>query len=421
MPKVLDKLYEKSSMKIHLFFNHFHPDALAGASLFTDLAIFLLVQGNDVRVTTTFPFYPAWKLRESDVGVSFRDETYAGLRIRRLSIYVPPKPTGLKRILSDLSFFRSMLARGNFPGWTPDVVLTTSPLFSQCLVQRFLYLGKNVPRVIVVQDFVIDAAIELKMLSFPGISQLLRMVERWAYNSARTLITISEPMLVKLRQKVHANRRVVLLPNWIHKSLRTEIDAQQPIPISRQPATLLYAGNVGVKQGLPDFIDVFSACDGTWKLQIHGGGADVERLLVHAANVPSVTIGGVLDEPEYVDALRTATACLVTQKAGVGANFLPSKLLPALATGTPVLAVCDSASPLGKEVLEGGFGEVVEPGDLSNLTAVLRRWHDDPRLLAEMSIRSKARAALYSRDRILSLYEQELQSLVDSNTRHGAC
>lgn len=43
------------------------------------------------------------------------------------------------------------------------------------------------------------------------------------------------------------------------------------------------------------------------------------------------------------------------------ANFLPSKLLPALATGTLLLAVCDFKSPLDKEVLDGGFGGVIAP------------------------------------------------------------
>ena len=44
---------------------------------------------------------------------------------------------------------------------------------------------------------------------------------------------------------------------------------------------------------------------------------------------------------------------------GARVHFLPSELLPALATGTPVLAVCDESSPLGREVQRGAFGAIV--------------------------------------------------------------
>ena len=146
-------------------------------------------------------------------------------------------------------------------------------------------------------------------------------------------------------------------------------------------------------------------------MKIHGGGAELERLRTLVAGASAVTIGGVLNESSYVLALRTASACLVTQKPGLGANFLPSKLLPALAAGCPILAICDASSPLGAEVLAGGFGEVLPPGDVERLREVLDRWTAEPALLVEMSRRSSERAALYHRERILKLYEQELRAL----------
>ena len=59
-------------MKIHLITNLFQPDELAGASLYTDLARFFKARGHDVRVTGTFSYYPAWKLRPEDEGVRMR-------------------------------------------------------------------------------------------------------------------------------------------------------------------------------------------------------------------------------------------------------------------------------------------------------------------------------------------------------------
>jgi colanic acid biosynthesis glycosyl transferase WcaI len=406
-------------MRIHLITNLFAPDELAGASLYTDMAAFLHEHGHDVRVTTTFPYYPAWALQPRDVGVALRDETHDGVPVRRIAMHIPAKVTGKGRLLSDLSFLISLLRRGTFPNWKPDAVVTASPMLSQCIAQRFLYAGKRVPRLIIVQDFVVDAALELGILKLPLISTFLNAVQNWALRSARTLSTISPGMLEKLKSKLGNSRRQIFIPNWIHQSLQDEIDRQLAKNPARASNVLIYSGNFGRKQGLPDFLDQFhAATKGSldWNLEIYGGGAEKSELASAVEGNPAVKLGGVQDEVDYVGNLLRATACLVTQRPGVGANFLPSKLLPALATGTPVLAVCDPDSPLGREITEAGCGAVLTPGDTAALVATLERWKNDPALVAEMSRRAHQRAALYQRDNVLGKYETELKALVDPLT-----
>ncbi len=225
-----ESLVQGPELRIHLITNLFAPDELAGAALFSDLALFLREHEHDVRVTCTFSYYPAWRLRPEDQGVPLREETFHGIPVRRVRMYVPQHPTGKTRMLSDLSFLVSLLRGARFRGWTPEVVVTASPMFSQCLAQRFLYLGRRVPRFIVVQDFVVDAALELGMVRAPGLSPLLRALERWAFRSASTLTTISPGMLEKLRGIVGEGRRMVCIPNWIHGSLAAEVERQRRNP-----------------------------------------------------------------------------------------------------------------------------------------------------------------------------------------------
>lgn len=177
-------------------------------------------------------------------------------------------------------------------------------------------------------------------------------------------------------------------------------------------------GNLGVKQGLPDFLEIFSqskAVERGWELDIHGGGEEKFRWIETLKETRGCHLGDVLDKDQYLVAMLSCTACLITQRPGVGANFLPSKLLPALATGTPVLAVCDRHSPLANEVLEGGFGEVVSPGDATALADILRKWQADPSKLVEFGSKAAERAELYGRNKILSRYLEELSVL----SRHG--
>jgi hypothetical protein len=111
-------------MKIALVTNLFYPDELAGAALYTDLAMYLKERGHDVRVTCTFGYYPAWQLSERDKGVKVRDEVFNDIPVRRVSMYVPARPSGATRMLSDASFFFSLWLRGINRNWSPDVILT---------------------------------------------------------------------------------------------------------------------------------------------------------------------------------------------------------------------------------------------------------------------------------------------------------
>jgi colanic acid biosynthesis glycosyl transferase WcaI len=398
-------------MRIQIITNLFAPDELAGAALFTDLALFLRDRGHDVRVTTTFSYYPAWKVRSEDRSLEQRDELFQGIPVRRVRMFIPSKPTGMTRLLCDFSFLLSLIRRAKFADWRPDVILTALPMLSQCLAQRFLFYGQTVPRFIVVQDFVVEAALDLGILRLPGLGGCMQGLQRWALRSAEALATISPLMLEKLTNIVGADRRTRYIPNWIHASLQMEFTRQQNHPKNRIANRLFYAGNLGVKQGLPEFIEQFRtshAASQGWELNIHGGGADRERLHAVITQVPGCRLGPVLTESEYVSSLMTSTACLVTQRGGSFANYLPSKLLPALVTGTPVLAVCSRHSPLGQEVNEGGFGTVVEPGDAASLQAALREWQTDVSALKKASQRAFHRAQMYQRDRVLSEYEAEL-------------
>jgi colanic acid biosynthesis glycosyl transferase WcaI len=404
----------RAGMRIHLVTNLFAPDELAGAALYTDLAFYLRERGHDVRVTSTFPYYPEWELREGDIGVKVRDESIGDLPVRRVSMYVPRKATGATRMLSDFTFLKSLLLRGRHPGWKPDVVLTALPMLSQCLAQR-LSVGRRVPCLIVVQDFVVDAALELGILKLPGFAGVFKRVEKYALGAAGTIVTISPGMLEKVRQNFPTDGKVRtrLIPNWIHGSLQAEIHRQVRLRRARERMQLFYSGNLGVKQGLPDFLADFGAASGGWKLRIHGGGTQLDQMREAVKGQAQISLGGTLEESAYIAALLSTSACLVTQRPGVGANFLPSKLLPALATGTPVLAVCDEASPLACEVREGNFGTVVAPGDRAVLAATLRQWAEDETLLARMAENALLRAARYSRETVLPLYEEELLRLAE--------
>jgi colanic acid biosynthesis glycosyl transferase WcaI len=401
------------SLRIHQITHLFHPDQIAGASLYTDLAAYLRDRGHDVRVTTTFSYYPSLRFADADRGILRREERFDNIPLRRIGQWLPQPHKGWRRLVPELTFLAALSFAGRFRNWTPDVVITACPMLAQVSWQRWLYVGKNVPRLVIVQDSMAHAATELGIIKSRWLGRLLHGFERWSLGSATLISTISEGMKVRVNGITRGEVPCVVTPNWIHQSLSDTIASRRDRIVTRTKARLFYSGNFGIKQGLPGFLRDFKDARGEWTIAVHGGGAEAETLRNETAGWGDwLLVGPLLEESAYVDELLSAAACVVTQMPGVGANFLPSKLLPALAAGTPVLAVCDLDTPLGREVTEGGYGEVVRPGDATALRSTLDRWAREPSLLEKLGRKARLRAELYSRERSCGAYEKLLEQLV---------
>lgn len=400
------------SPAVSIVSNIFYPDELGGAALMTDLALFLQDSGCRVNVVTTFAYYPRWKVAPEDRGVWRRTDDLNGIPVRRVRIYVPSQPSTGRRLLSDVSYFLSLSLLGRGAWRSSEVILTTCPMFSQILATGIGNpFGRRIPKIAIVQDFVVDAAIELKMIRNPLLGRVLRVLERRGFRMFDVLTTISGEMLAKLDRIAGPGKRTLFIPNWIHRSLVESIEERKRLAPARQQNLLFYSGNVGRKQGLPNFLDCFKGTDGGWQLHINGDGADFDKLKEVAGDRPDVVLRPLQGEASYIDALLTCSACLVTQMPGVGANFLPSKILPALASGTPILAICEQGSPLAREVNEAGCGEIVEWSNVGALKTILEKWGRDPGLLRDYGRNSLRRSERYERKLVLDRLLEEIRRL----------
>ena len=110
---------------------NFAPE-LTGIGKYTgEMAAYLENHGYEVRVITTPPYYPHWKVQPGYSGRSYRRETDQGVRILRCPLLVPRQPTGIKRILHLLSFaFSSFPAMLSQLSWRPHLVMSIAPAFA---------------------------------------------------------------------------------------------------------------------------------------------------------------------------------------------------------------------------------------------------------------------------------------------------
>lgn len=389
-------------MRLLVITNLFYPDRGGGASVFSDLCFGLAEQGWEVTVFGTHPYYPEWRRTCDGSPWALREETVRGVRVWRHGIYVPDSPSRLlPRLLYEASFavslLRSLLRGGRF-----DAVMVFCPMLGAVLFAGLRRMLRREPLWLNVQDIPADAAAASGISQSGLFNRVASGVQRWLFNRADVWSTISPVMRDRLAALRARAQPLHLCPNWLNGSL-AECVAALPGKLGRRPGNplrLLYAGNIGKKQGLIEFCQRLAATGAAFHFQIHGNGGEAEsvRQWVTAQGDARFAFGGFLDEPGFTRALHETDVFVITEKPGVGASFIPSKLIPGIASGTPVFAVCDRQGPLGREMAEAGLGVVLEWGEFGRVEERLSELAADAGQFRQFQEQCLAHARNYSRD-----------------------
>jgi glycosyltransferase involved in cell wall biosynthesis len=395
--------------------NLFHPDRGGGASVFSDLAYGLAERGHDVTVYAAYPYYPEWKNKSGANLWRVSEERLHGLTVRRFGMYVPGDPSRLgPRLAFELSFaaclMRSLASRRRF-----DAVMVFCPMMGAVVYGAARKLVHREPTWLNVQDIPADAA-SASGISTGGFAQRIAQGTQTAlFNRSDVWSTIAPKMVDRLEGLRRKGQPIHLVPNFLNGSMAEAIaghavKAGRP---PRRPLRLLYAGNIGKKQDLLAFCKRLATTGADFEFRIHGDGGEAEgvRAWVEAGGDPRFAFGSFLSEPEYVAALFDTDVFVITERAGVGASFMPSKLIPCIGTGTPILGVCDREGPLGREIGEHGLGKVITWPQIDELEVQLEQLAGDATAFEAMQRAALARATAYSREHVIATVERELAVL----------
>lgn len=415
----------EKKLKIHVWGINYAPEQTGIAPYNKGMCEYLAERGHEVEMVSTFQYYPAWKKRPEDVGKLYRTERVNGVTLRRCYHFVPSKVSSLKRILHEGSFvFTSFLRLLFLP--KPDVYIVVSPPLLLGAAAWLLGLIKRRPFAFHVQDLQPDAAVGLGMLK-PGLFiKMLYALEAFGYRKAARVSGISDGMLDAYRRKGVPEEKILFFPNWV------KLDTSRPplrlagfepsfmrgLGLGDDAFPVVYSGNVGMKQGLEVLLDAAAVLDRRGnpknvRILIVGEGSAKDALLAKAAqlDVKSVVFLPLQDFDKYQLMLAEGAMCLVTQQAGTGQYFFPSKLLSLLSAACPVLTVADTGTELVNALEGSGFGVNVEPGDPADLADALEHWagrRDELRAMGEAGL---AWVARFERERVLGEWERALQAL----------
>jgi len=406
-------------MKILVYGTNYSPE-LTGIGKYTgEMAEWLADRGHEVRVVTAPPYYPEWKVHHGYASSRYRFETANGVGVWRCPVYVPSRLSGLKRILHLLSFAVSSLPimfRQLF--WRPDVVMAIEPpLF--CAPAAWLTARLSGARCwLHVQDFEVDAAFALGLLSSSRFRRPVLALESWLMRRFDRVSSISQSMLRHLMDKGVDPAKSILFRNWsdLH-TMKHDPDAaasfRKQHALGERTFLALYAGNMGEKQGLEIVLQAAERLQHEDMLFVLcGEGAAKGGLVSQATHLDNVRFLGLQPLDALPAMLSAADVHLVIQKGDAADLVMPSKLTNILAVGGRVVVTAEPESELGLLLIRQPFlGYLCRPGSTDDLLSCIKASQENMSSDNRQAIRDYAERHL-DKAKVLEDFEARLRSLV---------
>jgi colanic acid biosynthesis glycosyl transferase WcaI len=373
--------------RVLLIGGNYYPEPTGIGKYNAEMMGWLVSQNYECGVITTYPYYPFWKIQPPYTNKSYwykKEEQSindkSSITVYRCPHYIPARPTGKKRVLSDVSFFLSaffqvarLLFREKY-----NYVIMTAPPFQIGLLGWFYKKFKGACIIYHIHDLQIDAARELGMIKTKYLVGLMLNIERLILRKADFVSTISEGMIKKIAAKY--NRRILLFPNW------ADINAFYPIAdkdslkmqfnFSPADKIILYSGAIGQKQGLQALLYTAKQLQDFKfiKFIICGSGPYKDKLVTLAKHLQVENVSFLPLQPaeKFNQFMNMADAHLVMQKANENELFLPSKLTTICAVGGLMIVTAPESTSLYDIVSKNKIGILINPEDQDALTMAVK-------------------------------------------------
>lgn len=371
--------------RILLIGYNYSPELTGIGKYSGEMMEWLCQKGHECSVITSYPYYPQWEVQapydknkywylKENV---FLEDTQTTIQVYRCPMYVPKKPTGLKRILSDISFFTSALVlllyflfKKKF-----DLVISVAPTFLSGVLGAFYKILKNTRHVHHIQDLQIEAALKLGMIKSKYIINILLRIECFIFKHSDKISSISLSMIDQIEKK--CKKKVFYLPNWTDNSLFFPLDNKAELKTKfgyhKEDTIIVYSGAIGEKQGLEiilksakEFIN-----DKNIKFLICGSGPYqlVLKERANQLNLHNITFLPLQPKEVFNDFLNMVDIHLVIQKANASDLVMPSKLTTILSVGGIALITATENTDLYRLVNSHNMGHLIQPEDENALTS----------------------------------------------------
>jgi colanic acid biosynthesis glycosyl transferase WcaI len=405
---------------------NYSPELTGFAPHTTALAEHLARRGHDVTVFTGFPFLPQWSRRDEDRGRLFSTLRTGRLTVRRLTHYIPRRPSSAwQRVAMEGSLsimvFVGMLATMIESKTRPDAILYIGAQPALAMLARLVSALTRRPYFVNINDLAAQAARDVGIVGGP-LYRPLDAFEFAAYRRAAGASVLTGSFARALVAHGYPANRI--------RVIRSPINVDQIRPVPRDPAfrtqhgiphdawVVMFVGSMGRKQGMMNVVaaaGLLRAANVHWMLI---GEGEVKSDLVDATGRLGLTdvvhFVPLQEHAALPIAFAAADVLLLNQLGTVADTVIPTKLLTYMAAGRPVLAAVNAASQAAEVLRDADGGLLVAPDSPEALAAgVTSLMTMDRETLSDFGARNRAYAEVhFDQQKVLAAHEEFMLSTI---------
>jgi colanic acid biosynthesis glycosyl transferase WcaI len=402
--------------RVLLLTQYFPPEIGAAQTRLFELGQELCSLGWEIEVLTALPNYPTGHIFNGYSSRQTMRETLGPLSIIR----VPLKPAQrgfLNRLVCYYSFATSAIRWGRKLCKVPDVLFVESPPIFIGMAAVSLSAHWGVPYVFNVSDLWPESAKRMGIVKNRLLLSLAEKLELSYYRRATLVTGTADEIVASIRQRSSTSAELITNGVDIDRFGPQHADAEaRSLLRTDGRTTFIYAGVMGVAQGLDRILDVAVRVTDLTQVQfvLIGDGAERESLQrrVEAEELHNVRVLGSQAKERIPSLLATADGVFNVLKFSIP-GAVPSKIYEAMATGLPILF--GGAGEGARRVLEANAGLVVPYNDIAGLEQGIRQLATQPALRQRFGNAGRLAAEkLYSRKEIARRLHELLLATVNS-------
>lgn len=352
-------------MRIALIADTFPPLRTSGAVQLRDLSREFARQGHSLCVLLPVPDQTrSWKL-----------EKFEGFQVLLLKAPRTKDIGYIRRTVAELAMPFSMLRnlrKSPLANERWDGVVWYSPSIFHGPLVSYLKRSSNCKSYLIIRDIFPEWAVDMGLMSRGLPYRFFDAVARYQYSVADVIGVQTpgnrcffEPWLA------HPGRHLEVLQNWLDKpsQMRCSIRVDQTVLAGRK--VLVYAGNMGVAQGMDILLDLAENLHSRPDLGFLfvGRGSDAARLkaAVKTKQLDNVVFFDEIDPDEIPDLYAQCHAGIVALDPQHKTHNIPGKFLTYMQSGLPVLAKINPGNDLAQMIRDERVGQVCETNKVDEL------------------------------------------------------
>lgn len=363
----MDHSRDRGDLRLLLVTQYYHPEIGAAQTRLRETVIGLRARGFRVTVMAPIPSYPLGVVPAGYSRLLPSRERIDGVTIVRLPAVILPGAGMSRRMVGHVTFAATALA-GLASAREHDVALVESPPLFLGVTARALRAA-GLPYVFHVADPWPDFPIALGYLRSGLARTIAFTLEDIAYRSAAAVTTVSQGLVDLLATKQSTAGKIHLVPNGVDTG---RFDPGLAPTAARrrlgweEAFTIVYAGTVGLAQGVGSLLDAARSVDERVRIRIVGEGVEKQALEMRAREMglSNVVFHGAVPRIEVPIVLAAADAGLVMLRKGpLYEHSLPTKLVETMAAGRPAIVSADGLSSRIVESAAAGYTAAAEDAE----------------------------------------------------------